>query len=126
MLSLPVVIAERGGPSYEVAARVSIRFETGVSALEVACGMEIVHGDPTGRLVDGQFVKKGQIPQIVLDAVVAGMRDEIERRAARGDDVPDLRATVEGAVVHPVDCRLRAFREAGARCVVRVLDGADG
>ena len=50
------------------------------------------------------------------------MKEEIARRTAKGQMVPALRATIEAAIIHPIDCALYGYRDAGVRAVSRLLD----
>lgn len=125
MLKLPVVIVQKGGRTEDVEAKVTLRFEPGASArpFEVETTMPIVDVDVERDGVPVEvWVEQGVLPRAVYDACVTGMEEELRDRRNSGRVVPPLRVVIEAAVIHPVDCRLRAHREAGRRALARVLD----
>jgi hypothetical protein len=120
-VKLPRQIVQHGGPRQDVGAKITLRIEEGVSQFEIETALEIVETD-VQTLGQDIVVDKGQLPRAFFEAIREGIASEMARRIAENQVVPPLKVTIEAVVIHPIDARIDAHRDAGAKAVARLFD----
>jgi hypothetical protein len=101
-----------------------LRFEAGEGEFAACSLLALVDVDVRRSATRLEiWVEPGTFPRAFFDALVRGMRRELERRARGGQVIHPLRVTLEQAVVHPIDARERGHEDAGVRAIARVVEG---